>query len=110
MLLHLSCTASAAHTDILQSTSESGCLMPFKVTETDKNIRIHDRMSDQRSFAVFSVYYRNLYLICSSKSISNNDLAACSNGIKTIEVGTVQMLQRILSTSRIKSVAVCQEW
>ena len=84
--------------------------MPFKVTETDKNIRIHDRMSDQRSFAVFSVYYRNLYLICSSKSISNNNLAACSNGIKTIEVCTVQMLQSILSASRVKSVAVCQKW
>ena len=63
MLLHLSCTASASHTNVLKGTAESGGLMAFKMGQTDKNIRIHNGMTDICCLAVLSVYDRNFYFI-----------------------------------------------
>ena len=45
----------------------------------------------------------------SAKSITDNDLAACCNCIKAIQICTVQMLQCIFSAARIQSIAVCQK-
>ena len=109
MLLHLSGTASASHTDILQSTAKAGCLMSLEVAETDKNICVHDSMADQGSFTVFSVHYRNFYFIGSSNSVTDDDLTSGCDRVKSIKICTVQMLQCVLSTSRIKGITICQE-
>ena len=109
MLLHFSGTASASHTDILQSTAKAGCLMSLEMAETDKNICVHDSMSDQGSFAVFSVYYRNFYFIGSSNSVTDDDLASGCDRVKSVKICTVQMLQCVLSASRIKGITICQE-
>ena len=109
MLLHFSCTASASHTDIFNGSAKSGCLMSLKMAQADKNVRIHDRMSDQSRFAVFSVYNRNFYFIRSSQAISDDNLTSGRSCIKTIEICTVQMFQCILSASRIQCITVCQK-
>ena len=109
MLFHFSCTASAAHSDILDGSAKSGSLMSLEVCKADKNIRIHNGTSDQGCLTVFSVCHRHLYLVCSAKSITDNDLAACCNCIKAIQICTVQMLQCIFSAARIQSIAVCQK-
>ena len=109
MLLHLSCTASAAHTDVFQCTAESGSLMTFEMSQTYKNVCIHDRMSDKCGLAVFSIYNRNFYFIGSAKSVANDNLTACRNCIKSIQICTVQMFQCVFSASRIQCIAVCQK-
>ena len=109
VLLHFSCAAAASHTDILNGSAKSGCLMSLKVTQTDKNVRIHDRMSDQSRLAVFSVYNRNFYFIRSPQTISDNNLTSGCSCVKTIQICAVQMFQCILSASRIQRVTVCQE-
>ena len=109
MLLHLSGTASASHTDILQSTAKGGCLMSLEMAETDKNICVHDSMSKQGSFAVFSVYYRNFYFIGSAQTVSDDNLTTGRNGIKSIQICAVKMFQRILSAAWIQRIAVCQK-
>ena len=109
MLLHFSCTASAAHTNILECTSKSSCLMAFEMSQADKDIRIHDCMSDKCCLTVLSIYNRNFHFICSSQSISDDNLTACCNGVKSIQIRTVQVLQCILSASRVQCIAVRQK-
>ena len=101
MLLHLSGAASASHTDIFQCTAKARCFMAFEMAQTDKNICVHDRMANQCCFAVFSVDNRNLNFIGSSQSISDDNLASCGNGIESIQIRTVKVLQGIFSAARI---------
>ena len=64
-------------------------------------------MSDQCCFTVFSIYYRHFHFIRTSQSVTNDDLTSGSDGVKTIHVRTIQMLQGIFPASRVKGVAVC---
>ena len=106
MLLHLACTASAAHSDILDRSSESGCLMAFKMCQRNKYIRIHNCASYISFFAVFTVRNRHDDVISSAKTVSDNDLTTCSNRIKAVNICAVHMFKRILAASRIQSVAI----
>jgi len=101
MLLHLSGAASASHTDIFQCTAKARCFMAFEMAQTDKNICVHDRMANQCCFAVFSVDNRNLNFIGSSQSISDDNLASCGNGIESVQICAVKVLQGIFSAARI---------
>ena len=101
MLLHLSGAASASHTDIFQCTAKARCFMAFEMAQTDKNICVHDCMANQCCFAIFSVDNRNFDFIGSSHSISDDNLASCGNGIESIQIRTVKMLQGIFSAARI---------
>ena len=94
MLLHLSGAASASHTDIFQCTAKARCFMAFEMAQTDK-------MANQCCFAIFSVDNRNFDFIGSSHSISDDNLASCGNGIESIQIRTVKMLQGIFSAARI---------
>ena len=67
--------------------------MAFEVAQTDKNICVHDCMANQCCFAIFSVDNRNFDFIGSSHSISDDNLASCGNGIESIQIRTVKMLQ-----------------
>ena len=67
-------------------------------------------MANECSLAVFSVYYRYFYFVCTTKAITDNNLASCCDGIKAIRICAVKMFQCILTASRIKGVAVCEEW
>ena len=110
MLLHLSGTASASHTDIFQCTAKARCLMAFEMAQADKDIRVHDRMTNQCCFAIFSVNNRNFDFIGSSHSISNDNLASCSNGIESIQICAVKVLQGIFSAARVQGIAVGKKW
>ena len=109
MLLHFTCTTAAAHTDILKCSSKSGSFMTFEMRQTDKNVCIHDRMTDEGCLTVFTVYYRHFHLVCSTKSVTNDHMTACSDGVKSVQRSTVQMIQCILSAAWIQCVTVCQE-
>ena len=84
MLLHLSCTASTTHTNIFKGTAKACCFMSLKMTQADKNICIHDCMSDQCGLAILTIHYRYFYFIRTSHAITDNDLASCCNRIKSI--------------------------
>ena len=101
MLLHLACTASAAHTDIFDGAAETGGLMAFKMCQADKYISVHDRMSDESCFAVFSVYDRNFDFIGSAETVTDDDLASGGDRVETVQVCTVEVIQGIFSASRI---------
>ena len=89
MLLHFSGTASAAHTDVFDCTTETGGFMTFEMGQADKDVGVHNRVSDEGRLAVLSVYDRNFHLVGSSKTVTDDDLTAGGNRVEAIEVCTV---------------------
>ena len=65
MLLHLSGTASAAHANILNTSAKARHLMPFKMTQADKHIRVHDSAADLCLFHHLAALNRHSHIICS---------------------------------------------
>ena len=89
MLLHFSGTASATHTDVFDGTTETGGFMTFEMGQADKDVGVHNRVADEGRLAVFSVYDRNLHLVSSAKTVTDDDLTAGGNRVEAIEVCTV---------------------
>ena len=109
MLLHLTRTASAAHSDVLDRAAESCLLMTLEMIKRDKYIGIHDRTAYVCLFAIFAIWNGNYYIIRTSKTISNDDLTSRCDCIKTIDVSTVKMFKGMLSATWIQSITICKE-
>ena len=109
MLLHFSGTASAAHTYILNGTAETCHLMALEMVKGNEDVCIHNGTSYICFLKVFPIGNGNGDIVSSSKTVSYDDLAAGGNGIKTVDIGTVQMLQSVLSASGEQRITICQE-
>ena len=48
-------------------------------------------------------------MLGTAKSVTDNNLAACSDGVKTIQIRTIHVLQGIFAASRIKGVTVSKK-
>ena len=110
VLRHFSSAAAAAHTNILDSSAETSGLMSFEMSKTNENISIHNGTSNSGGGAIFCIFYRNFNVICSAKSVTDNDLTACGNCVKSVQICTVHMFQSIFTTSWIKSITVGKKW
>ena len=109
MLSHFSGTASAAHTNILDCAAETGGFMSLEMSKTDEYVSVHYSTADSGSRTVFCIFYRNLHVIGTAKSVTDNNLAACRDGVKTIQIRAIHVLQGILTASRIKGVTVSKK-
>ena len=89
MLLHFSGTASAAHTDVFDGTTETGGFMTFEMGQADKDVGVHDRVADEGRLAVFSVHDRNLHLVSSAKTVTDDDLVRVNMGEPNFEPSAV---------------------
>ena len=101
MLILLTGSGTTSHSDILDRTAETCRLMPFKMRQTDKYIRIHHGTSDLRFLYVLSSLYRNFNIIRSLQAVSDNHRTSDTQRCKSILPCTVKMLQCVLSTTRI---------
>ena len=101
MLILLTGSGTTSHSDILDRTTETCRLMPFKMRQTDKYIRIHHGTSDLRFLYVLSSLYRNFNIIRSLQAVSDNHRTSDTQRCKSILPCTVKMLQCVLSTARI---------
>ncbi len=84
VLLHFSGTASAAHTDVFDGTAETGGLMTFEMGQADKDVGVHNRVSNEGRLAVLSVYDRNFHLVGSAKTVTDDDLAAGGDRVEPL--------------------------
>ena len=101
VLFHFTGTTSTAHTDILNCTTKTGSFMTFEMGQTDEDICIHDSAADLCSFAILTVYNGNFDLVCSAKSIADQNLTASADGVESVQVRTIQVFQCILAAARI---------
>ena len=101
MLLHLSCSAARAHTDVLDGTTETSHLMALEMGQADENIRIHDGPANLGLLDILTILDRHLSLIRTPETIGDDDLAARRERIEAVDIGTIQMLQSMLATAGI---------
>ena len=59
VLFHLSRAGTAAHTNIFDRTAKTRHLMPLKMRERDKYVRIHNRVTNFRFLYILPVNWHN---------------------------------------------------
>ena len=64
VLVFLSGSGTAAHSDIFDRSAKTGHFMAFKMGQTDKYVSIHDGTADLCFFYIFSAIDRYGYIIC----------------------------------------------
>ena len=109
VLSHFSGTTSAAHTNILDCAAETGGFMSLEMSKTDEYVSVHYSTADSGSRTVFCIFYRNLHVIGTAKSVTDNDLTTSGDSIKAIQIRTIHVLQGIFAASRIKGVTVSKK-
>ena len=109
MLLHLARTGTAAHADVLDGPAEAGRFVALEVGQADEHIRVHDGTADLGGLAVFAARHRHLHLIGAAQAVGDEHLTAGSHGPEAVELGTGQVLQRVLAAARVQGVAVGQK-
>ena len=83
--------------------------MSLEMSKTDEYVSVHYSTADSGSWTILCILYRNFYIICTAKSVTDNDLAASGDSIKAIQIRTIHVLQGILTASRIKGVTVSKK-
>ena len=109
MLFFFTSSGAAAHTDIFDGTAKASLFMTFEVRQGNKDIRIHDSTADFCFFYIFAANNRNIDIICTFQTITDQDRAASCHRCKTIFPCAVQMFQSIFTGTGIHSITVCQE-
>ena len=84
--------------------------MSLEMSKADEYVSVHYSTADSGSWTILCILYRNFHIIGTTKSVTDNDLTACSDGVKAIQIRTIHVLQGIFAASRIKSVTVCEKW
>ena len=83
--------------------------MALEVGQADEHIRVHDGTADLGGLAVFAARHRHLHLIRAAQAVGDEYLTAGGHGPEAVELGAVQVLQRVLAAGRVQGVAVGQE-
>ena len=65
VLLGLTGTGAAAHSDVFDGAAEAGHFMALKMGQADKYICIHNSTADFGIFYIFAAVYRNINIISS---------------------------------------------
>ena len=109
MLIFLSRTGTASHSDIFDRAAESGCLMSFEMGQTDENIRVHHCTSDFRFFDILAALHRNFNIIGSFQTVADQDRTPNRHRGKSVFPCTIQVFQRIFPASRIQRITIRQK-
>ena len=109
MLLHLARAAAAAHADVLDRAAEARLLMPLEVREADEHVGVHDSAADLRRLQDAAVLDRHFQLVRAAQAVADDDLTARRRRIEAVDLGAVEMFERIAAAARIERVAVRQE-
>ena len=109
VLLHLARARATAHADILERAAEAARLMALEVGQRNEHIRVHDGLSDLGFLDVFAALDRHISFVRAFQAVRNDDMAAGRERRKAVEIGGIQMIERILAPADIQCVAVGQE-
>lgn len=107
--LHLARTGTAAHAKVFQRAAEARHLMSLEMGQANNDIGIHQRTANLRFLHQLAVRYGYIRLISTLQTVSDDYMAASGERIEAILIGSIHMLQRVLTAADIKSIAVRQE-
>ena len=107
--LHLAGAGTAAHADVLQRAAEAGALVPLEVRQRDEHVGVHDGAADLGFLHIGAALHGDQGLVGALQAVGDDDVAAGGKGRKTVGVGRVDVVQRVLAPAHIQRVAVGQE-
>ena len=109
VLLHLSGTASAAHTDILQAAAEAGSLVALEVGQRNEHVGIHNGTADLRRLYQLAANHRDFDIVRTLEAVGDDHLAARGERREAIFVSGLDMIQSVLAPPHIQCIAIRQE-
>ncbi len=109
-LVHLGLAAgrSAAHAEVLERAAESRRLVTLEVRQRDQHVGIHDCAANLGVADVFAVDGHE-HVVVALESVGDDGLASQAQGIKSVLIGDVQMIQRVLARADIERGTVGHE-
>ena len=109
VLLHLACTAAAAHAQVLHTAAKAGLLVALEVREGDHDVRVHEGVADLGLVHVLAVLHRDEGLVGALEAVGYDHLAAGGVRGEAVLVRAVDVLERVLATAHVERVAVREE-
>ena len=106
---HFTGARAAAHANVFQASAEAGCLVAFKVRQRNKDVCIHDCLTDFGFLDIFAAFYRDIGFICALQTIGNDDMTTRGERRKAVDIRRIQMIERIFAAADIERVAVGQK-
>jgi len=109
VLLHFAGARAAAHADVFQRAAKAHVLVAFKVRKRDKNVRVHNRLSDLCKLHVLTAFDGHQRFVQTFKPVGDENLTAGGHAGKSVARRRFQMVQRIFAQAGVKRVAVGQK-
>ena len=109
VLLHLAGARTATHADVLDGPAEAGHLMPLEVGQRNEDVGVHDRASDLRFAHQFAVGHRNCDVVSPFQPVADDHVAAGRIRSEAVEVGGLDVFERMFARTDVEGVAVGQE-
>ncbi len=100
---------TGAHAQVLQRTAEARFLMALEMVQRDDDIRIHDCPADKGFLHILAANHGNGYLVGALQTVGNEDVSAGGVGGKAVEIGSLDMVQRVLPGTDVEGVGIGQE-
>ena len=109
MLVGLTRTRSATHTDILNRATKTCHLMALEVVKADEDIGIHYGATDLCTLDILTAHNGNIHIVRALQTITNNDRATNSQGSKSILPSAIEVLNSIFTATRIHRITIGKE-
>ena len=109
VLLHFAGPGAAAHADIFQASAHARLLVTLEVGQGNEHIRVHHRPADLGGLDVLAALHGHLYLVRALEAVGNEDVAAGGVGGEAVDIGGINVVQRVFPAAHIERVAVGEE-
>ena len=100
MKFQFSSHAGRTHTQVLQCSTETTLLVSLEMIHGNHDIGIRNRSSDLRRWTLRTTTW-NFFIVCTLKTVCNDDISMGSNSIESILHCCAQMIYSIGSTTGI---------
>ena len=106
---HFARARGAAHGEVLDRAAHAGQLVALEMVQRDDDVRVGDGAADLRGLEVDAVRDGEFDLVVALQPVADDHVAARGERAESVEVGGLEVLQRVLAVARIERVAVGQE-
>lgn len=106
---HFARARGAAHGEVLDRAAHAGQLVALEVVQRDDHVRVGDGAADLRGLEVDAVRDGEFDLVVALQPVADDHVAARGERAESVEVGGLEVFQRVFAVARIERVAVGQE-
>ena len=106
---HFARARGAAHGEVLDRAAHAGQLVALEMVQRDDHVRVGDGAADLRGLEVDAVRDGEFDLVVALQAVADDHVAARGERAESVEVGGLEVFQRVLAVAGVQRVAVGQE-